>query len=129
MTTAQLTRTEETAKKLVNYIREGHYLEAIDALYDQTITNIEPIPPEKEGAVVKGFDAVREHNSHWQENHDFHSQHVHDPYINNNQFVVYIECDVTEKSSGKRMTLKEKALYTVNGEGKIIEARFFNPCE
>ena len=45
------------------------------------------------------------------------------PYVHGDQFVVRFNMDVTPKG-GKRMTLDEVGLYTIQN-GNIVEERFF----
>ena len=41
-----------------------------------------------------------------------------------NQFIVHFKFDVTPKHTGKRMTMEEMGLYTVEN-GKITKEEFF----
>ena len=81
---------------------------------------------EGEMKVVKGLKAVHGKSVWWNENHISHSFKSEGPYVNDDQFTLVFDVDVTRKSTGERIHMKEVALYTVKGD-KVVEERFFGP--
>ena len=75
-------------------------------------------------SVCRGKDAVKAKGDWWQANHEVHGSSVEGPFVNGNQFAVRLQYDLTPKSTGKRVTMQEVALYTVK-DGKVAEERFF----
>jgi hypothetical protein len=49
---------------------------------------------------------------------------VEGPWPNGDRFIVRFVVDVTDKPSGKRFTVDETALFTVQGD-KIVREEFF----
>ena len=60
----------------------------------------------------------------WQGNNEIHAPKVRGPYFNVNQFAAHFTLEVTRKGSGKRITLEEVGLYTVEGD-RITREQFF----
>ncbi len=75
-------------------------------------------------SVCRGKDAVRQKGAWWRENHEVHGASIEGPFVNGDQFALRFAYDVTPKSTGKRVTMEEVALYMVKN-GKITEERFF----
>jgi ketosteroid isomerase-like protein len=73
---------------------------------------------------VRGREAVHAKGEWWTANHDVHSFETTGPYVNGDQFALFMKIDVTQKGSGERIKMDEVALYTVRGD-KISEERFF----
>jgi len=51
---------------------------------------------------------------------------VFGPYPNDDRFAVRFLYDITNKPSGKRLTMDEVALFSVK-DGKIVREEFFYP--
>ena len=73
---------------------------------------------------VRGLEAVKGKSVWWNANHISHGFKTEGPFVNGDQFALYFDVDVTQKSTGQRIAMKEVALYTVKGE-KVVEERFF----
>jgi hypothetical protein len=119
-----------TAKKvgdrLVELVRKGKNMEAIEELYSKTIESVEAVaPPQGGDRVSKGIDAVRAKNQWWAENHEVHAAEARGPFPHGeDRFCVNYSFDVTFKPANQRMKMEEVALYTV-ADGKIVKEEFF----
>ena len=119
--------TLSVGKKLVELCREGKNMEAIETLYSPEIVSIEAGSGPSMPARMEGLDAVKGKSEWWENNHEVHRAEVEGPWPNGDRFVVRFKYEVTSKAgpmAGKRMTLDEAALYTVNN-GKITQEEFF----
>ncbi len=123
--------TLEVGKKLVELTGQGHWLEAIDALYSPDIVSVEPVamPPGKECPI--GIAAAREKTVRFFQEHDIHHCAVTGPWPHGDRFIVGFKLNLTAKNgpmAGKQFDLEEAALYTVK-DGKIVKEEFFyNMC-
>lgn len=118
--------TREVGKQLVDLCREGKNLEAVNTLYSPEIVSVEAQTPPGMPEEMKGLDAIRGKNQWWLENHEVHSATAEGPYVLGDRFSVQYNFDVTPKTgeqSGKRMQMKEVALYTVK-DGKVVREEF-----
>jgi SnoaL-like protein len=62
----------------------------------------------------------------WVSDKTFHGEKVLGPYFNGpNQFAVHFSLDITPNATGKRITLQEVGVYTVNKDDKITREQFF----
>lgn len=111
----------EFAKNYFNLV-SNHDYESCLKLKSDDIVSIEAQPGETQ--VSKGIDQVRQKNAWWEENFEVHSINSTGPFPNGNQFTIVFEMDTTFKPEGKRETMKEVALYTVEND-KIVEEKFF----
>ena len=119
--------TMSVANKLVELCRAGKNMEAVDTLYSQSIVSVEAMSAGPSPAKTEGLKAVREKNQWWMDNHEVHHAEVDGPYPHGDRFIVRFDYDVTGKGgpmAGKRMNMKEAALYTVE-DGKITHEEFF----
>lgn len=113
--------TQEVAEGLVALCKQGKFDDASETYYSPNIVSIEPNGEPRE---VQGMDAVRGKMEWWNQNMEVHSVVVEGPWINEPQFAVRYEIDVTNKLTGDRETMREIAVYTVEN-GKIVNERFF----
>jgi hypothetical protein len=104
--------------------QQGKNQEAIDKLYNPNIVSVEAMAMPNMEQTQKGIEAIKGKNTWWQQSHEIHKREVDGPYPNGNQFIVHFLADVTPKHTGKRMTIKEMGLYTVEN-GKITKEEFF----
>jgi ketosteroid isomerase-like protein len=117
----------DIGKKLVSLCQQGKNLDAVEQLYAPNIVSIEPHEGPDMPARQEGIKAVKAKNEWWYKNHQIHSHEVKGPWANGDQFIVYLKYDVTGTGGpmkGKRMTVEENALYTVQN-GKIVQEEFF----
>ena len=112
---------QKIADDITAMLKAGQFGEAGAKYWADTVVSLEPGGPMprvegKAGAVGKG--------EWWAANHEIHSTSVEGPLVNNDQFILRITMDVTQKATGQRMQMDETALYTIKN-GKIAEERFF----
>lgn len=119
--------TLQVGKKLVQFCREGKFLEAAQTLYSPNIASIEVRGDEKMPARVQGLPAVLDKAKWWTANHEVHGCEVGGPWPHGDRFIVTFKMDVTPKSgpmAGKRLTFEEAGLYAVK-DGKVAQEEFF----
>lgn len=127
MTTATTSATATVAEELVAFCRAGRNMDAINTLYSPEIVSVESMGSEEMPREMKGIDAIRQKNQWWSENNEVHSAETDGPFIGDGKFAVRYAFDATFKPTGKRETMEEMALYTVEN-GKIVREQFFyNP--
>ncbi|MDH5426880.1 MAG: nuclear transport factor 2 family protein [Nitrospirota bacterium] len=114
----------EIGKELVTLCKQGKNQEAIDKLYSPNIVSVEAMAMPNMDQTQTGIEAIKGKNKRWVDNHQMHGGEVNGPYPNGNQFIVQFKYDVTPKHTGKRMTMDEMGLYTVEN-GKITKEEFF----
>ena len=115
--------TLEIANKLVELCKQGKNHEA-KALYAEDAVSVEAFAPPGMDRVSKGLAAIRAKGEWWSSNHEVHSAIVAGPWPLDDKFIVGFKFEVTNKPSGRRMTMEEMALYSVQG-GKIVREEFF----
>lgn len=116
--------TLEIGKQLVDLCRQGKNFEAMQTLYSPDIVSVEAMSAPGMPAEMRGIEAVMGKGKWWMDNHEIHSASCEGPYPNGDRFIVRFTYDVTNKPSGRRMTMDEMALYAVAG-GKIVREDFF----
>ena len=116
--------TMEIGKELVTRRRQGKNMEAIGKFYGTNIESVEPFANPQIGQVQKGIDAVKGKNRWWVENHQIHSAETNGPFPHGDQFIIHFKYDFTPKQTGKRVTMSEMGLYTIQN-GKIVKEAFF----
>ena len=116
--------TAAIAQELVALCRAGRNLDAVHRLYSPKVVSVESTGSEQMPAVMNGIDAVLGKNEWWFANNELHSAEVNGPFIGEGQFAVQYVFDFTQKASGRRVTMTEMALYTVE-DGKIVREHFY----
>jgi len=117
--------TLEIGQKYVALCKEGKNQECLDTLFDKGAVSVEAFSPPGAGdRTSKGLDAIRAKSKWWTENHTVHKAEVTGPYPHDNRFAVRFVFDVTNKPSGKRMTMDEIGLFTVEAD-RITREEFF----
>jgi ketosteroid isomerase-like protein len=94
----------EIGKELVALCKQGKNQEAIDRFYSPNIESVEPV-------AMPGMDEV-------------HEGVAEGPFPHGDRFIVRFKYDVTPKHRGKRFTMEEMGLFTVQN-GKIVKEEFF----
>ena len=112
---------QEVAQAFAELCKKGQLEEAGRRYWSDDIVSMEPMTGEM--ALLKGRQAVEAKGAWWYANHEIHSTRVEGPYVHGQQFVLRFTIDVTPKD-GKRQTMDEVGLYTVQGD-KVVEERFF----
>src|SRR5262245_25921199 len=114
---------ETTAHKFVEMCRQGKNFDVMRTMYAADIVSVEG-----DGKETKGQQPVIKKSEDWVSDKTFHGETVAGPFFNSaapNQFTVYFTLDVTPKATGKRITLEEVGIYTVNKDDKITREQFF----
>lgn len=94
--------------------------------YAENAESVEAVvPPGRDQRIAKGRGAIEAKREDWSTAHDIHDLSADGPYVHPpNRFGVRFEAKVTEKATGRQMTLREIAIYTVEGK-KIVREEFF----
>ncbi len=118
----------EIGKELVALCREGKNLEAIEKFYSPDIESVEAMAMPGMGQTQRGIEAIKGKTKWWHENHEVHGGEVSGPFPHGDRFIVIFKMEVTPKQTGKRMTMEEVGLYSVEN-GKIVKEEFFYKTE
>ena len=114
--------TKEVARKLVNYGKQGKWMEAQAELYAEDAVSIEPAGTPWESA--EGMDAIKKKAEQWSGMiEEFHGNEIGEPIVSGNFFAVRMQSDTTMKGAG-RMQLDELGIYEVK-DGKVVKEQFF----
>lgn len=109
------------AKKFVDLCNQGKNFDVMRSMYGPNIVSIE-----SDGGQTAGQEPVIKKSEIWQGNNTIHSEKLKGPFFNGkNQFAVHYTLDVTHKETGKRATLEEVGVYTVEND-KITREQFYN---
>jgi hypothetical protein len=114
----------EVAKKYVELVKEGKGEECLETLFAKDAVSVEAAAPPGGERITKGLEGIRGKSKWWRENHTMHKAEVFGPYPHDDRFAVRFLYDVTNKPSGKRLTMDEVGLFTVVN-GKITREEFF----
>jgi len=118
--------TQEIAKSYVALCQQGKFDACLDELYAKNALSVEAASPPGSEKTAKGLDAIKAKGKDWQDSHVVHKAEVSGTFPNENRFAVRFLFDVTDKPSGKRTTMDEVGLFTIEN-GKITREEFFYP--
>ena len=118
--------TQEIAKRYVTLCQQGKFDACLEELYAKNAVSVEAAMPPGMDRTAKGLDAIKAKGKDWQQNHVVHKADVSGPFPHENRFAVRFLFDVTDKPSGKRSTMDEVGLFTIEN-GKITREEFFYP--
>jgi ketosteroid isomerase-like protein len=118
--------TQEIGKRYVSLCQQGKNDVCLDELYAKNAVSVEAAMPPGRDRTAKGLDAIRAKGKDWMESHIVHRAEVSGPFPNENRFAVRFLFEVTDKPSGKRSTMDEVGLFTIE-DGKITREEFFYP--
>jgi hypothetical protein len=110
------------ATKFVEMCRQGKNFEVMRTMYDPNIVSVEG-----DGKETAGQGPVIKKSEDWGSTKEFHGETVAGPFYNSaapDQFVVYFTLEFTPKATGKRTTIEEVGVYTVNND-KITREQFY----
>ena len=116
--------TMDIGKEVAALCKQGKNQEAIDRFYSPNIESVEPVAMPGMGQTQTGIQTVKKKNQWWVDNHEIHGGTVDGPYSHGDRFILHFKYDVTPKHTGKRMTMDESGLYTVQN-GKVVKEEFF----
>jgi ketosteroid isomerase-like protein len=116
--------TAEIAKRYFDLVKDHKHDECLTELFSKDAVSVEAMTPPGGDATAKGIEAIRGKGKWWVDNHTVHKAEHFGPYPNGDRFAVRFVYDITNKPSGKRMTMDEVGLFTVEN-GKIVREEFF----
>jgi len=113
-------------REFVQAMQDRHGVTHVDNAYAETAESVEAVvPPGRDVRIAKGREAIKAKREDWVATHELHRLDADGPYVHPpNRFGVVFEADVTQKATGRLMTLRELAVYTVE-YGKIVREEFF----
>jgi len=126
--------TMEVGRRLVELCNARKYREAIDELYADDCTHVEPAEMPPMPQVMTGKAQLAEASERWMSMNDIHDARTTGPYPHGERFMCMMSMDLTPKEgpmAGQRMQIEEAVLYTVR-DGRIAKVEFFYPtgmCE
>jgi hypothetical protein len=111
---------QSVARKLVELCNQGKNFDVMRTMYAPDVVSVEG-----DGAETAGQAAVIHKSEIWAAGFTIHGEKVLGPFFNGpNEFAAYLTIDVTSKATGKRRTLEEVGVYTVQDD-KITREQFF----
>ena len=103
---------QSVGHKFVELCRQGKNFDVMRTMYAPNIVSVEG-----DGKETAGQQPVIKKSEDWGSDKTFHGETVAGPFFNGanpDQFTVYFSFDITPKATGKRITLEEVGLYTVD---------------
>jgi hypothetical protein len=116
--------TMDIAKNYVELCKTHQNELIVRTLFSPDVVSLEAAAPPSGAAESRGSKAILEKGKRWAENHEVHSMKIEGPWPNGDRFIVRFVFDITDKPSGRRFSVDETALFTVQGD-KIIREEFF----
>ncbi len=113
-------------RKFVQAMRKRRGITHIDEVYAENAQSVEAVvPPGRDVRIAKGRDAIKAKREDWVATHNIQKLEADGPYVHPpNRFGVRYKAEVTQKATGRQMTLREVAIYTVE-DGMIAREEFF----
>ena len=111
------------AEQFVALCKQGKNFDVMRTMYAPDIVSVEG-----DGKETAGQQAVIKKSEDWVSDKTFHGETVAGPFFNGanpDQFTVYFTLDITPNATGKRITLEEVGIYTVNANDLITREQFF----
>lgn len=110
----------------VQAMRNRRGIAHVDEIYAEKAESVEAVvPPGRDVRIARGRAAIKAKREDWVATHDIRKLDADGPYVHPpNRFGVRFEAEVTQKATGRQMTLREIAVYTVE-DGKIVREEFF----
>jgi hypothetical protein len=110
-----------TGAKFVEMCNNLKNFDIMRTMYAPDIVSVEG-----DGKETKGQQPVIHKSEVWQANNNIHSEKVRGPFFNGpNQFAVHYTFEITRKDTGRRETIEEVGVYTVNKDDKITREQFY----
>ena len=113
--------TSSIATQLVTLCRQGDYAGAVQALYAQNATSIEPVGEPRQ---VDGIEGIMGKGEWFRSTFDVKAQEISEPIVSGDHFCLRFRLDTVNKQSGEASVLDELAVYKV-AEGKVVLEQFF----
>lgn len=114
---------QSVAERFTELCRQGKNFDVMRTMYAPDIVSVEG-----DGKQTAGQGPVIKKSEDWVADKTFNGETVAGPFYNASnpdQFAVYFTLDVTPKATGKRITLEEVAVYTVNQDDQITREQFY----
>lgn len=113
-------------REFVEAMRNRNGIAHVDEIYAEDAESVEAvIPPGRDVRIAKGRGAIKAKREDWTATHDIQKLDADGPYVHPpNRFAVRFEAEVTQKTTGRQMTLREIAVYSVEAN-KIVREEFF----
>lgn len=116
--------TADTARRFVEMCRQGKNFDVMKELYDENIVSVEAALRKTGNYETTGKSAVIQKSAEWAGAYEIHGGTVDGPFLLGDRFAVVFAFEVTPKATGKRVTAREVAVYTV-ANGLITREEFF----
>jgi hypothetical protein len=115
------------AEKLVAHCRAGTTKQGLDELYDPAAVSVEATEmPGSGGRETAGVEGIKGKHDWWDQTMDVHSSSVEGPFPHgDDRFAVIFGFEATDRTNGRKIAMREVAIYTVGPAGKIIREEFF----
>lgn len=108
------------AKQFVDMCNQGKNFDVMRSMYAPNIVSVE-----NDGKETRGKQPVIEKSEKWAAVNTIQSEKVDGPFFNGpDKFAVHYVFEVTPKETGKRTTLEEVGIYTVEND-QIAREQFF----
>lgn len=116
----------EIGRAFVGAMRDRRGIGHVDEIYAEGAESVEAVvPPGRDVRIAKGRGAIAAKREDWVAGHEIHALEADGPYVHPpNRFAVRFEAEVTHKTTGRRMTLREIAVYSVEKD-RIVREEFF----
>jgi ketosteroid isomerase-like protein len=116
--------TTEIGKKYVALCKEAKFDACLQELYSKDAVSVEAWTPPGVDRTATGLPAIQAKGEAWARDHEIHRMELSDAFPLDNRFAVRFQFEVTNKPSGRRMSMEEIGLFTVEN-GKIVREEFF----
>jgi len=117
-------QTQEIAKHLVDYCRNGNFDTAQAKLFADNAVSIEPYSTPEFEKETKGLTAIKEKGKKFESMvEEVHAIEASDPLVAGNTIAFTMTMDMTMKGKG-RMKMPELCVYQVK-DGKVVSEEFF----
>ncbi len=115
-----------TGRAFVQAMQDRRGLKSVEELYAENAESVEAVvPPNRDVRVTSGRGAIQAKREDWLKTHEIQKLDVDGPYVHPpHRFGVRFQAQVTQLDTGKILTLREIAIYSVE-DGKIVLEEFF----
>lgn len=109
-------------KSFVELCNQGKNFDVMRTMYSPSIVSVEG-----DGTETVGRDSVIRKSEVWQADNLIHTSRVRGPFFNGpDRFAVHFTTEVTQKGTGRRLTLEEVGVYTVEGDAITREQFYYD---
>lgn len=111
---------QTVARQFVELCNQGRNFDVMRTMYHPGIVSVEG-----DGTETVGQTPVIQKSERWAAANTIHGEQVRGPYFSGpSEFAVHFTFDVTSKATGKRITIEEVGVYTVERD-LITRERFY----